>query len=86
MRNNIEMLSFQELILEINRLVAIKKTRALSVEEEEMRSLLRTRYIELYKRNLEHQLQSIKVVNENGEDITPKKIKDLKKQGDTNEK
>ncbi|WP_027063260.1 DUF896 domain-containing protein [Mesoplasma seiffertii] len=85
MKNKIEQLSFQELISEINRLAAIKKTRDLSVEEHQLRDLLRSRYIELYRRNLEHQLQSIKVINEQGEDITPQKIKNLKK-GENHEK
>lgn len=53
-------------IARINELARKKKTIGLSVEEQEEQALLRKEYIEAYKANLESQLKSITVQNEDG--------------------
>lgn len=53
-------------IARINELARKKKTIGLSVEEQEEQAILRKEYIEAYKANLESQLNSITVQNEDG--------------------
>ncbi|WP_156902690.1 DUF896 domain-containing protein [[Acholeplasma] multilocale] len=69
-----------DVIAEINRLAAIKKERPLDEVESSYREELKQRYLELYREGFVQQLKSLKVVNEQGEDITPAKLKELKEQ------
>ena len=69
----------KELINEINRLAHKSKTEGLTDEEKIKQQKLRKEYITAFKSGFKAQLQTIKVVDANGNDITPKKLKDEKK-------
>ena len=71
--------TMEDLIPEINMLAKKSKTVGLSEEEKERQQQLRAEYIKLFRGNFKEQLKSIKVVDEKGNDVTPKKIKNLKK-------
>lgn len=62
-----------EIINKINELNAIKKERELSSTELEELSNYRKMYLDNFKKNVRNILDNTKVVNEDGEDITPKK-------------
>lgn len=63
----------QKLINRINELAAISKQRALTIEEENERKLLRNEYLKQFKAGFRQQLVGVKVVDTKGNDVTPKK-------------
>ena len=70
MYNNMEM---KEVNDEINSLNATKRERELTTEESEELAKYRQLYVQNFKANMRNILDNTKVINENGEDITPKK-------------
>lgn len=68
-----------EMINEINELAHKSKTVGLSDVEKQRQQDLRQEYIKIFRSGFKQQLQSIKVVDENGNDITPTKLKNSKK-------
>ncbi|MGX7111340.1 DUF896 domain-containing protein [Gemella cuniculi] len=62
-----------EIIAKINSLNAIKKERNLTAEETAELAEYRQLYLKNFKANMRNILANTKVINENGEDITPKK-------------
>lgn len=56
----------EETIRRINELAAIAKKRELTAEETEERAQLRRKYIDAFKANLTSHLESIYLVDENG--------------------
>ena len=61
----------QKLINRINELAAISKQRALTIEEENERKLLRNEYLKQFKAGFKQQLDGVKVVDVKGNDVTP---------------
>jgi len=78
MEKNIEKMSVESLITDINFLANEQKKRKLNPDELSYQQKLRNRYLELYKNNLRDTLKTVKVVDEYGNDITPQKLKDEK--------
>jgi len=71
----IEKLPINDLVKEINFLAHEQKVRVLTVEEMAYQKMLRERYIGLYRQNFKHNMQSITVIDEEGNDVTPEKLK-----------
>ena len=69
----------KELINEINELSRKSKTVGLTEEEKERQQVLRAEYIKAFRSGFRQHLQNIKVVDEKGNDVTPRKIKNAKK-------
>ncbi len=69
----------QKLIDRINELARKKKSVGLNEEEAAEQVALRQEYIKQFRAGFEQQLTSIKVVDEEGNDITPEKIKAKKR-------
>lgn len=67
-----------EMIKEINELARKSKTVGLSEEEKIRQQELRQEYLRIFRSGFKQQLQNIKVVDESGNDVTPKKLKKLK--------
>ena len=65
----------QKLIDRINVLARKKKAEGLTEQEAAEQQALRKEYIKQFRAGFEQQLTSIKVVDEEGNDITPEKIK-----------
>lgn len=63
----------QDIIDKINHLNAIKKERSLNSIEQEELTKYRKLYLENFKKNMRNILDNTRVVDENGNDITPKK-------------
>ncbi len=70
----------KNLINRINELAKKKKNEGLTPEEIVEQKSLREQYLKLFKAGFKQQVESIKVVDELGNDVTPKKIKELRKQ------
>ena len=66
-------MKMKEVIDKINSLNATKKERELTTEELEELAKYRQLYLQNFKANMRNILDNTRVINENGEDITPKK-------------
>lgn len=70
----------QEKIDRINELAKKKKTVGLTESEKVEQAELRQEYIEGYKRSLRHHLAGIKLVDEEGNDVTPEKLRQIQRE------
>lgn len=68
-----------EMIKEINELAHKSKTEGLTDEEKARQQELRQAYLHAFRSGFKEQLKNIKVVDANGKDVTPHKIKKMKK-------
>lgn len=68
-----------EKIARINELSKRAKTTGLTKEEIMEQKKLREEYIQSFRASFKNQLHSIKVVDEEGQDVTPEKLKESKK-------
>ena len=66
-------MEMSEIIAKINSLSATKKERELTAIEKEELMKYRQLYLQNFKANMRNILDNTKVINEKGEDITPKK-------------
>ena len=66
-------MELSEIIAKINSLNATKKERQLTAIEKEELTKYRQLYLQNFKANMRNILDNTKVINEKGEDITPKK-------------
>jgi len=62
-----------EKIARINELAKKKKTEGLTPEEAE-------EYIEGYRRSVRHHIEGIKIVDEEGNDVTPEKLRQVQRE------
>lgn len=68
----------EELLARINFLANKKKTEGLSEAELEEQAKLRQEYLKEFRAGFKERLMSIKVVDEDGSDVTPEKLKKAK--------
>lgn len=68
----------EELIKRINHLANKSKKTELSAEEKAEQQKLREEYLGMIRGQVKNQLASVKVVDKEGQDVTPDKLKDLK--------
>ncbi|HEL2055683.1 TPA: DUF896 family protein [Streptococcus suis] len=64
----------------INELARKKKTEGLTEEELQEQAALREEYIEGYRRSVRAHIEGIKVVNEDGNDVTPEKLRQVQRE------
>lgn len=67
-------------IARINELARKKKTVGLTGPEKVEQAELRKEYIEGYRRSLKHHIAGIKLVDEQGNDVTPEKLRQLQRE------
>lgn len=65
----------KELLNRINELAAISKERELTAEEFEERTQLRKEYLAQFRSGFKETLLHTKVVDKEGQDVTPEKLK-----------
>lgn len=69
----------QKKIDRINELARKKKEEGLTEEELREQAALREEYIEGYRRSIRAHVEGIKIIDEDGNDITPEKLKQVQR-------
>ena len=64
-----------KLIARINELAKKKKEGTITKKELDEQAKLRQEYLKAFRGNFNQQLMGIKIVDEKGNDVTPKKLK-----------
>ena len=64
----------------INELARKKKAEGLTEEELAEQAVLRKEYIEGYKRSIHHHIAGIKLVDEEGNDVTHEKLRQIQRE------
>ena len=67
----------QEKLNRINELARKKKTTGLSEDEKQEQTLLRQEYLADFRSGFTQQIESIKVVDQEGKDLTPEKVRKI---------
>jgi len=68
----------QEKLARINTLAKKAKAEGLSNEEKEEQQVLREEYLNNVRKSFKNQFKGMTIVDPNGDDVTPQKIKDLR--------
>ncbi|WP_018922443.1 DUF896 domain-containing protein [Salsuginibacillus kocurii] len=68
----------QEKIERINELSRRSKTKGLSDEEAEEQQNLRQEYLQKFRSSFKSQMEGVRVVDPEGQDVTPAKLKRVK--------
>lgn len=72
----------KEKIARINELAKKAKAGTLTEEEAKERTLLRKEYLDTFRSTMRDTIEHVKIVDPEGNDVTPEKIKSIKKQRD----
>lgn len=64
----------------INELARKKKSEGLTEDELAEQAKLREEYIEGYRRAVRHHIAGIKLVDEDGNDVTPEKLRQVQRE------
>ena len=62
----------------INELAKKSKTSGLSIEEAKEQSQLRSEYLKTFRSSMRDTIESVKVIDPEGNDVTPGKVKDVR--------
>ena len=63
-------------IKRINELAKKAKTSGLSIEEAKEQSQLRSEYLKTFRSTMRDTIENVKVLDPDGNDVTPEKVKD----------
>ncbi|NBJ68297.1 MULTISPECIES: DUF896 domain-containing protein [Clostridia] len=66
-------------IARINQLARKSKADGLTISEQNEQKKLRHEYLQGVRHSFKNQFKTMKVVDPDGNDVTPKKVKDLQK-------
>jgi UPF0291 protein EF_1580 len=69
-----------EKISRINELAKKKKEEKLTPTEEKEQQLLRQEYLEAFRGGMRNHIEGLKIVDEEGNDVTPEKLKAIQKE------
>ena len=64
----------------INELARKKKTVGLTQVEQDEQLLLRQEYLEAFRGGMRNHIEGLKIVDEEGNDVTPDKLKQIQKE------
>lgn len=70
----------EEKMKRINELANKKKTTGLSEEEIAEQQALRAEYLEVFRGGMRHHIEGMKIVDPDGTDVTPEKLKQIQKE------
>ena len=66
----------------INELARKKKTVGLTQVEQDEQLLLRQEYLESFRGGMRNHIEGLKIVDEEGNDVTPEKLKQIQREKD----
>jgi uncharacterized protein YnzC (UPF0291/DUF896 family) len=69
----------KEQIERINVLANKSKTKGLTIQEQVEQKKLRDAYIEAFRGGMKKTIEGVKIVDEEGTDVTPEKLKEIQK-------
>lgn len=72
----------KEKIARINELSKLAKAGKLTEELAKERTALRKEYLDVFRSTMRDTIEHVKVVDEEGNDVTPEKLKQIKQQKD----
>lgn len=64
----------------INELARKKKTVGLTQVEQDEQLLLRQEYLEAFRGGMRNHIEGLKIVDEEGNDVTPEKLKQIQRE------
>lgn len=64
----------------INELVRKERSEGLSPEEKTEQETLRADYVKAFRSSMKNQIEGMKIVDEEGADVTPDKLKEIQKE------
>ena len=64
----------------LNELARKKKTVGLTQVEQDEQLLLRQEYLEVFRGGMRNHIEGLKVVDEDGNDVTPEKLKQIQRE------
>ena len=64
----------------INELARKKKTVGLTQVEQDEQLLLRQEYLEAFRGGMRNHIEGLKIVDEDGNDVTPEKLKEIQRE------
>lgn len=68
----------KEKLARINELAKLAKERTLTGEEAKEQRALRKEYLDTFRMSMKETIENVRVIDEEGEDITPDKIKNIR--------
>lgn len=71
----------KEKMLRINELTKKSKSEGLNEAELLEQTELRQAYLHSFRNSMKNTIENVKIIDPNGNDVTPKKIKDLRSEG-----
>ena len=77
---SLSLIHIQMCIRDSNELAKKKKIEGLTPEEKVEQAKLREEYIEGYRRTVRHHIEGIKIVDEEGNDVTPEKLRQVQRE------
>ncbi|MGY3777756.1 DUF896 family protein [Isobaculum melis] len=70
----------KEKLSRINHLAKKAKGEGLTLHEQNEQKLLREEYLEVFRGGMRHHIEGMKVVDTEGNDVTPEKLKQIQKE------
>lgn len=70
----------EEKINRINELARKKKAEGLNEAESKEQKILREEYLKAFRSGMKHHIEGMKVVDPEGTDVTPEKLKQIQKE------
>ncbi|HDV6015835.1 TPA: DUF896 domain-containing protein [Staphylococcus pseudintermedius] len=70
----------KEKLNRINELANKKKSEGFTETEAKEQSQLRSEYLEVFRSSFKSQIENTKVIDPDGNDVTPEKLKEVQKQ------
>lgn len=70
----------KEKIARINELANKSKSEALSLSEQQEQKELREEYLQAFRGGMRNHIEGMKVVDNDGTDVTPEKLKQIQKE------
>lgn len=73
----VEYMLSPEKIARINELSKLSKSKGLNKEEKQEQQNLRQEYLKSFRSSMKNTVETVRIFDPNGNEVTPKKVKDI---------